>query len=112
MNEQEKKELLKMTSQILGSKTKYTEVFQRLIRIYHDDLGKAQTLVEPPKKEEVFIRVRREGSTVLQEMKELKKMTRQIYEDRTGQKWRPSLRVIQGGATIKEVRKNESSKRC
>lgn len=112
MNEQEKKELLKMARQILGSKTKYTEVFQRLIRIYHDDLGKAQTLVEPTKKEEVFIRVRRQGGTVLQEMKELKKMTRQLYEDRTGQKWRPSLRVIQGGAAIKEVNKNERSKRC
>lgn len=98
MNEQEKKDLLKMTRHILGSKTKSAEVFQKLIRIYHDDLGRVLSAPAPTKKEDVIVRVRRQGGTVLEEMKELKKMCRQLYEYRTGQKWRPSLRVIQGGA--------------
>ncbi|MBU4230146.1 MAG: hypothetical protein KKG88_07570 [Proteobacteria bacterium] len=89
MNEQEKEKFVEMTRYILASKTKHAKDFRQLVSFYHATLDKAPPLPEPKKEDAI--------DTALEQIRDMKKTVRNLYKKRTGQKWRPSLRVIQGG---------------
>lgn len=100
MNKHEEKELIEMARYVFASNTEYAKELRRLVSFYHDNQDNAPPLPEPTKKDNVVVRVSGQAGPPLEEMRELKKVVRHLYEERTGQKWRPQLRVIQGGEGI------------
>jgi hypothetical protein len=97
MNNQEEKDLLEMARYVLSSKTKYADMLKRLVDFYYDNLDTAPPLPEEkPKACDVLAKMKEAN-------KKLEKMTRNLYEDRTGQKWRPQLRVIPGGGNTTPI---------
>ena len=97
MNNQEENDLLEMARYVLSSKTKYADMLERLVDFYYDNLFAAPPLPEEkPKACDVLAKMKEAN-------KKLEKMTRNLYEDRTGQKWRPQLRVIQGGGNTTPI---------
>jgi len=114
---------LKMVKEILTSKTKYAVELSRLLKFYTTNLDKAPPATEncsfTKEVQRVAIilkeqRAEREKESLTQmieqlekkpqtDMQEIKKATRNLYEERTGKKWRPSLRVIQGGGNTSPI---------
>ncbi len=72
-----------------------------VVRVVSPGLAGAREEATPPlpetEEEDGFDRMHRELREMVADMQELKKAARKLYEERTGQKWQPSLSVVQGG---------------
>lgn len=96
MEEWRKQELLEKAAYIFRSKTKYAEKLRRLVAFYHDNLETAPPLpAEKPKDSLAFLKAQTKEAEA--RLAKLEKAARNLYENRTGKKWRPSLTVCQGG---------------
>jgi hypothetical protein len=98
---------LRMVREIMASKTKYAVELSRLLEFYNANLDKAP----PASKDCSFAKEVQRVARILKELHEDREkrkslhqgQMRKLYEERTGQKWRPSLIVIQGGGNTTPI---------
>lgn len=103
--ERENRVTLKEARYILNSRTKAAEAFRQIVHSLYLDHIKRQTGTAPNKdavkeksKDGDLLNMVKEARAEQAEILEkLKRMNRNLYEKQTGQKWRPSLRVLMGG---------------
>lgn len=94
MDERKKMEACRMAEYVLTSKTKYAGELWRLLKFYNDNLDKAPPLPEEKPIDSLRTKIQNFFEKNRADMQELKKETRNLYKERTGQEWRPALTVV------------------
>lgn len=101
MNKQKIEEGRRMAHYILTSGTKEAQELWRLLNFYHDSLDKAPPLPEekPPCGGLIAMaqEVLAQQAQLKAKIRETERLARKVYEERTGKKWRPSLKMCEGG---------------
>lgn len=98
----EKRLSIKEARYILSSRTKDSDIFRQIVHsLYLDHLKRHPGTApqkdadeEKPKNGELLDMVKKARAEQTEMLKKLERMSRNLYEKQTGQKWQPSLAVV------------------
>ncbi len=92
-----------MAHYVLTSKTEYAGALWRLLEFYHDKLIESQSLPEVKPRDSVWDRLWKAEEDISDRMNRKLDQLERIFAEKVGQRWRPQLRVIQGGGNTTPI---------